>query len=123
MKRSSEIQAVGVATVGTGAAVTAAIASACCVGPALAPIFLAIFGASGLVAVSGLRPYTFWMLLGSAAMLAFSFRQLYRKNACSTPTAMSTVSRGVRFARAILWIAALLWFVSSSYALYGFFHE
>jgi hypothetical protein len=123
MKRPHELPAIGAATVGTGAVITAAVASACCVGPALAPIFLAILGASGLVAVSGLRPYTPWLLLGSAAMLVFSFRQLYRTNACAAGSPARRTSSGMRVARFVVWIAACLWLVSTTYAVYGLLHE
>ena len=123
MKQSRELPAIGVATVGTGAALTAAVASACCVGPALAPVFLSVFGASGLVAVSYLRPYTLWLLLGSGAMLLFSFVQLYRKNACAVDAAPSRLSYGVRIARVVVWVAALFWLASTAYAAYGLLHE
>ena len=123
MRRSNELPAVGAATVGTGAALTAAVASACCVGPALAPVFLSVFGASGLVAVSYLRPYTLWLLLASGAMLLFSFVQLYRKNACAVDGAPSGLSHGLRIARVVVWLAAFFWLASTAYAVYGLFHE
>ena len=121
MKRP-QIPAIGAATLGSGAAVTAAFASACCVGPAIAPIFLSILGASGLVAVSYLRPYTPWMLLGSAILLAFAFRQLYRRQPCADGE-KPPVSLGIRIARCIVWLASVLWVVSAIYAIYGFLHE
>lgn len=123
MKRSNELPAIGAATVGTGAVLTAAVAGACCVGPALAPVFLAVLGASGLVAVSGLRPYTPWLLLGSAAMLMFSFRQLYLTKACAAGAPSSRPSTGMRVARFVVWSAACLWLVSTTYAVYGLLHE
>lgn len=122
MKAVRESTAIGAATVGTGAAVTAGIASACCVGPALAPIFVSVLGASGVVAISGLRPYTVWLLLGSAVMLAFSLRQLYRKPAACSPTNLS-VPTSVRIARVVTWAALALWLVSTAYSVYGFLHE
>jgi hypothetical protein len=109
VSRSNEAGAIGAATIGTGAALTAGVAGACCAGPALAPVFLAILGSGGLIAASALRPFTPWMLLGSAAMLAFSFRQSYRS--CS------------RVARVVTWVAAGLWVVSTAYAVYGLFNE
>lgn len=120
---SNKVPAIGAATVGTGAALTAVVASACCVGPVLAPIFLAILGASGLAAVSGLRPYTPWLLVGSAAMLAFSFRQLYRADACEVGTRAARSSASMRVARFAVWIAAGLWLISTAYAVYGSLHE
>lgn len=123
MKRSNQVQAIGAATVGTAAGFTAAVAGACCVGPALAPVFVSILGASGLVAVSGLRPYTPWLLLAAAALLAFSFRQVYRAAACSLPQGGTRVSAGISVARFVVWIAAILWCFSAAYAVYGLFHE
>lgn len=122
MKSTREVGAIGAATVGTGAALTACIASACCVGPALAPIFVAVLGASGLAAVSGLRPYTPWILLASVGMLTFSFRQLHRKRVACDP-ASATVPISVRIARLVTWLASLLWLASAAYSVYGFLHE
>ncbi len=122
MKPYNEISAIGVAGLGTGAALTAGIASACCAGPALAPIFLSVLGASGLVAVSGLHPFTPWLLLGSALMLGFSFWSTYRQPACANGVA-PPISRAVRFARVITWLAATLWLASAAYSIYGFLNE
>lgn len=115
MRHVDEAGAIGAATLGTGAAIAAGIASACCVGPALAPIFLSVLGASGLIAVAGLRPFTPWMLLGSAIMLGFSFWQLYRRRICATT--------GLRVARVIVWLAAAGWLASTAYAIYGLITE
>jgi hypothetical protein len=123
VKRFDEAGAIGAATIGTGAALTAGVAGACCVGPALAPIFLAILGSSGLIAVSTLRPYTPWMLLGSAAMLAFSFRQAYRPQRCPAGGAQTATPIGTRVARVVTWAAAVLWLASTVYAIYGLINE
>jgi MerT mercuric transport protein len=117
--KAQEVSAVGAATVGTGAVLTATVASACCAGPALAPIFVSVLGASGLAAVSGLRPYSPWLFLLSGAMLAFSFRQVFRKPACAADGTALPPSRGMRVARTTLWIAAALWFSSVAYAIYA----
>lgn len=114
MKRAS-VTAVGTAGAGTGAALTATLASACCVGPSLAPLAVWILGAGGLVAVSALRPYAPYLLAAAALMLAFSFRSAYAQRSC--------VTRGVRFARFVTWIAAILWLLSLADSIYGFFHE
>ncbi len=115
MRHLDEAGAIGAATLGTGAAITAGIASACCIGPALAPIFLTVLGAGGLIAVASLRPFTPWMLLGSGLMLGFSFWQLYRRRECATT--------GLRVARVIVWIAAVGWVASTAYAIYGLIME
>jgi len=121
--RAREVSAVGAATIGTGAVLTATVASACCVGPALAPILVSVLGSSGLAAVAGLRPYSPWLLLGSAAMLAFSFRQAYRKQPCAEVGVRFPVPRGVRFARVVLGAAGVLWLISGAYAAYGMLQQ
>ncbi|MGC1985381.1 MAG: hypothetical protein WA668_08350 [Candidatus Cybelea sp.] len=123
MKAGEQVAAVGAATVGTRAALTAGVASACCVGPVLAPVFLSVFGASGLAAVSGLRPYTAWMLLASGAMLGFSLKQTHRRLPCAGGGSMVAVPLSLRIARLVTWAAVLLWLASASYAVYGFLHE
>jgi len=123
MSAGKQVGAIGAATVGTGAALTAGIASACCVGPALAPIFVTVLGASGLAAVSGLRPYTPWLLLASGAMLGFSFWQTHRQSACAVEGSAIAVPFGLRLARFITWAAALLWLTSAIYSIYGFLNE
>lgn len=123
MKAHTQTGAIGSAAIGTGAAVVAGISSACCVGPALAPLLLSVLGTGGLVALSWVRPYAPWMLLGAAAMLALSFWQSYRAGACASHAAPSKVRRGIRIARTITWIATALWLVSAAYAIYGFVRE
>jgi hypothetical protein len=123
MSASKQVGSIGAATVGTGAALAAGIASACCVGPALAPIFVTVLGAGGLAAVSGLRPYAPWLLLASGAMLGFSIWQTHRRSACAVEGSASAVPFGVRLARFITWAAALLWLASAMYSIYGFLNE
>jgi MerT mercuric transport protein len=123
MKTGEQVVAVGAATVGTGAALTAGVASACCVGPALAPVFLTVFGAGGLAAVAGLRPYTPWMLLASGAMLGFSLKQTHRRIPCSVDGSVVPIPLSLRIARLVTWTAVLFWLASTSYAVYGFLHE
>lgn len=123
MKPSAQAGAIGAATLGTGAAVTAGFAGACCVGPAIAPILLGALGSSGLIALSTLRPFTPLLLLASAALLVFSFRQTYRKQPCADGLVRASLSRGLHVARAIVWLAAALWLAASAYAIYGFINE
>jgi hypothetical protein len=122
VKGASEVSAIGAAGLGTGAALTAGVAGACCAGPALAPIFLSVLGASGLATVSGLRPFTPWLLLASALMLGFSFWSSYRRPACVESVA-PPISRAVRVVRVVTWLAATLWLASAAYSIYGFLNE
>lgn len=57
----------------------------------------------------GLKPYSGWLLAGSAAMLAYGFWSAYRtRPQCDVSGGAAARSRsGV--ARAVLWLAALLW--------------
>ncbi|MGA7285173.1 MAG: mercuric transporter MerT family protein [Candidatus Cybelea sp.] len=122
MSRANGASAIGAAGLGTGAALTAGVASTCCVGPALAPVFLSVLGASGLASVSGLRPFTPWLLLGSALMLGFSFWSSYRRPACADGIA-PPISRAAHVARVVTWLAAVLWIISAAYSAYGFLNE
>ena len=122
-----EAESVGAATIGTGAVLTTAVASACCVGPALGPAFLAVFGASGLAAVVGLRPYAPFLFIASAAMLAFAVHRVYfRRASCSSGPAgaprLVTIIRE-RAVKALLLIAVVIWIASLSYSVYGYLHE
>jgi hypothetical protein len=123
MNASRQVGAIGAATVGTSAALTAGIASACCVGPALAPIFVTVVGAGGLAAVVGLRPYTPWLLLVSGVMLGFSFWQTHRRSACVVEGSVTAVPSGLRLARFFTWAAALVWLASAIYSIDGFLNE
>jgi hypothetical protein len=123
VKPGTEASAIGAAGVGAGAALAAGVASACCVGPAVAPVLLSVLGATGLVTVAGWRPFTPWLLLGSALMLASSFRQGYRRRACAPGGAPSPIPLAVRIARIVTWAAAFLWLISAAYAAYGFLNE
>jgi hypothetical protein len=123
MKAGKQVGAIGAATVGTGAALTAGVASACCVGPALAPIFVAVLGAGGLATVSGLRPFTPWLLLASGVTLAFSFWQTHLRAACTPDGSAIVLPLGLRIARFVTWAASVLWLASAIYAVYGFLDE
>jgi len=68
----------GVATVGRGAAVTAATASACCSGPLIAPLLVSFLGAGGAAWAAGFKPYAPYALGGSFLMLLYAFRSAYR---------------------------------------------
>jgi hypothetical protein len=122
VKHANAASSIGAAGLGTGAALTAGVASACCVGPTLAPIFLSVLGASGLATVSGLRPFTPWLLVASALMLGFSFRRSYKRPVCADGIA-PPIPSAVHIARVVTWFAAALWLVSAAYSIYGFLNE
>lgn len=115
--------AVGAGVVGAGAAVTAAIAAACCVGPALAPVFLGLLGAGGLAAVAGFRPYSPFLLALSGLMIGLSARTIFRKPICAVGDARAPLSLGTRIARTLLAFSTLIWIAALSYSIYGFLNE
>src|SRR5262249_499581 len=65
--------AIASASTGLASALLTVVAGACCVSPVLAPIFVSVLGASGAVWAAGLKPYGWWILGGSAALLALGF--------------------------------------------------
>lgn len=110
----------GGAALGAGSALTAAAATICCAGPAIGPLLVATLGASGAVAVANLRPYTVWMLLGSALILAVSFWRTYRLSSACPPASQG---RAIRLSRAILWVAAVTWIASTATTILMLLHS
>jgi hypothetical protein len=119
-----DARVVGAAAIATGSAFTAAVSATCCAGPSLAPLLLPVLGASGLITIAALlRPYAIWLELFATLMLAFSFRQVYRRRIGCTPSGTQTIPRSLRVARIITWVATGLWVISLLYGLYGVTHE
>lgn len=99
--------AIGAAASSTGAAVLATVASVCCGGPVLAPVIVAVLGASGAAWAAGLKPYSPYILGTAFLMLAYGFRVVYRRgDSCADGTC---AARAPRVARVVLWLAAGLW--------------
>ena len=104
-----ELGVAGAAVSGAGAALVATAAAACCA-PIIAPLLVGVLGASGAAWAAGLNPYSGWLLVGSAAMLALGFWSAYRPSpACDVAAGASSARYGSGAARAVLWMAALLW--------------
>ncbi len=85
-----------------GAALTAAAAALCCVGP----LALTLLGVNGMILAAGLKPYRFHLLLGSIFMLGLAFWVVYHPlraggAACSR--------RSTRLIRLVLWLVTLVW--------------
>jgi mercuric ion transport protein len=98
------IAAIGASLSGLGAAVTAAAASLCCVGPAV----VSIVGVSGAVAAAGLKPYRPLLILASLALIGVGLWFAYRPTMAGSLGA-ACPSRAGRISRSIVWIAAALW--------------
>lgn len=101
-------KALGAATSGAGAALLATAASACCVGPALAPVVVAVLGASGAAWAAGLKPYSPYLLAAALGSLLYGFRVAYRRPT-GCPDGACARSRPPA-ARLVLWVAAAVWF-------------
>jgi MerT mercuric transport protein len=111
--------AVGTATAGVGAAVTATIASVCCTGPVLAPIIVGLLGATGAAAAAGLKPYTPYLFALSLVMLAVGFRSVYRaRRVCVVAGSTSSPGVALNISQTVLWLAAALWVASVIFTLY-----
>jgi len=69
---------VGVAATGVGATLLATVSAACCTGPVMAPLVVAVVGAGGAAWVAGLEPYAPYLFAGSLGMLSYAFWNAYR---------------------------------------------
>ena len=100
MQRQAPVVAASAGAV--GAAITAVLASLCCVGPAV----VAVLGTGGALAIARLEPYRPYLLGAGVAMLAVAFWLAYRsKRACRDGSCAPRVTRFVRF---VLWCSALV---------------
>ena len=59
--------AIASASTGVAAAALTVVTAACCVSPVVAPIIVSVLGASGAVWAAGLKPYSWWILVGAFA--------------------------------------------------------
>lgn len=99
-------RAAGVAATSAGAAVVATAASACCV-PVIAPLLVAVLGASGAAWAAGLKPYSPYLLAVSAVFLGYGLWTVYRPRSASAGGACP--ARRPRLPRVILWTAGVIW--------------
>jgi len=98
--------ALGAAAAGAGSALVAVVASSCCL-PIIAPLIVAVLGASGAAWAAGLKPYSPYLLIGSLILLLFGLWTVYRpRPACSSESCPTGAGRGVK---AVLWAAVALW--------------
>lgn len=111
-----ELASAAGAVAGMGGAATAAAVSACCAGPALGPLVIALLGASGTVALEGLRPYVVPLLVVSGVAIGASFWLNVRgARACTVQRGSPLVrfsSRLLTLASGLVWlgaVAAILW--------------
>lgn len=108
--------ATGTASVSIGAVVVATLGAACCSGPLLGPLIVAVLGTTGAAAFAGVKPYTPYLFGVSLVMLGVSFWSVYRKNQrCSMSGGDVNVPR--RAIKTLLWIAAVIWAASVGFTL------
>ena len=101
----------GAAAAGAGSALAAVVASSCCV-PILAPLIVAVLGASGAAWAAGLKPYSPYFLAGSLALLLYGLWTVYRPRPACPPDGCPTSGAG-RGVKAVLWLAVALWLLSA----------
>lgn len=113
-----QLGAAGAAVTGAGAALVATASTACCAGPVVAPLVVAVLGAGGAAWAAGLEPYSRWLLGGAALLLAYAFWSVYTvRAACDVPPAARRRFEGVAV-KSVLWIAATLWLAALAVHLF-----
>ena len=100
----------GAAAAGAGSALAAVLAGSCCV-PILAPLIVAVLGASGAAWAAGLKPYSPYLLVGSLALLLYGLWTVYRPRPACSPEGCPTAGAG-RGVKAVLWVSLALWLLS-----------
>src|SRR5579872_3857011 len=96
----------GAAVGGLAGALTATIASLCCVGP----VTFFLLGAGGAVAAAGLKPFRLPLLIASGILLAFGYWRTYR-----APSAAAACPPHIgRWVRLSLKIAITAWIVGAT---------
>jgi MerT mercuric transport protein len=101
----------GAAAARAGSALAAVLASSCCV-PVMAPLIVAVLGASGAAWAAGLKPYSPYLLAGSLVLLLYGLWTVYRPRPACSPVGCPTGGAG-RGVKAVLWIAVALWLLSA----------
>lgn len=107
------------AAVGIGGATLAALVSACCAGPAVGPLVVALLGASGAVAFEGLRPFTTPLLVLSALAIATSF-WLQRRSLRSCGV-LRRRALAYRISMTLSGLSVIVWVVSLAAILWAHF--
>lgn len=101
---------IGAAATGFGAAAVTVVALSCCVSPVLAPMLVAVLGASGVVWAANLKPYSGLILAAGGVLLASGFWTVYRPRPTCEAGPSSGRNRVLPFvAKAMLWAAAVTW--------------
>jgi hypothetical protein len=99
--------ALGAAAAGTGSALAAILAGSCCI-PVVAPLIVAVLGASGAAWATGFQAYSPYLLAGSLAVLLYGLWTVYKPRPACGPEGCPTASVG-RGVKAVLWAAVAIW--------------
>ncbi len=102
--------AVGAAAAGAGAAALATAGGACCL-PVVAPLIVAVLGASGAAWTAGLKPYSPAILGAAGLLLAYGYWVVYRPR--PTIDGESCPIQRPISPRVVLWLATALWAVAA----------
>ncbi len=100
----------------TGAVISAAAASACCLGP----LVLTILGIGGAASALALAPYRPYLLVITAVLLGAAFYIIYRRptRACA-PGEACEIPGASRIGRALLWLATVLILLATTFPYYS----
>ncbi len=104
--------AAGAAASGTGAALLAAASAVCCTGPGIATLVVTVLGAGGAAWAAGLKPYSPYLSAASLLLIGFGFWTTRRRRGCAVAGSRATFWTR-RAARAMLWLASLVWLASA----------
>jgi hypothetical protein len=111
-RKPGHLGAAGAATAGAGVSLVATVAGSCCL-PIVAPLTVALLGASGAAWAAGLKPYSPYLIGTSFFLLISGFWMVYRPRpatdmaSCPLPS-----SRGSSAVKWLLWLATLIWLAS-----------
>lgn len=116
MTGRGDLEVAGTALAGSGAATTATLVAACCVGTVLGPLIVAALGVSGAVWLAGLKPYSPYLLAGAFLLLAYGFWSLYgNRRRCPTDAKPGKARRWLgRVSVLLLWFSAVVWLAATA---------
>jgi mercuric ion transport protein len=98
-----------------GSVMSALLASACCIGP----LVFAVLGISGAAAAQRFEPLRPYLLVLTYGLLGGAFYSAYGRRPACAPTDACAMPRASRFARAMLWVAAVVAVLATAFPWYA----
>ena len=95
----------GSLTGAASAALGSAAASICCIGP----LAITLLGVQGAIVAAGIKPYRWYLLAGSFALIGLAFWSVYRIPKVTAGASCSIGAGGGRVSRLVLWTASGIW--------------